>query len=146
MRMAEIMSSPVATVGPDESVGRALERMRIDGIHHLVVVDGKELIGVIGERDLSERQHAGERVGERVIPPPVVVGPRTTVREAANLLRGRLLGCLPIVENDKLVGVVTISDLLELLGRGAIQPSPTAKRWTLKHRGPRRKRQPRVGE
>ena len=69
----------------------------------------------------------------------VTVEPTTTVRQAANLMRGRYLGCLPVVDGGKLVGMVTTSDLLELLGRGAIAPSPRAERWTLKGRGPRKR-------
>ncbi len=49
----------------------------------------------------------------------VIVGnPEMTTKEAANLMRGHIIGCLPIVEGDELVGIVTISDLLELLGKG----------------------------
>ena len=44
--------------------------------------------------------------------------PDSTIREAANLLRGRTVGALPILEGERLVGIVTISDSLDLLGRG----------------------------
>ena len=140
MRLGEIMSSPVETCSPSETVGRARQLMRVEGIHHLVVVDGKEILGVLSENDLSG-DRSGELVRERLSPSALTATAETTVRDAANLLRGRNLGCLPIVDGKKLIGVVTISDLLELLGRGAIKPTPHAKRWTLKHRGPRRQKQ-----
>jgi acetoin utilization protein AcuB len=62
-----------------------------------------------------------------------------TVRQAANLLRGRTIGCLPVVEDGAILGIVTTIDLLELIGRGAERPVPKTRRWVLKDRGPRRK-------
>jgi CBS domain-containing protein len=66
----------------------------------------------------------------------VVTGtPDLTIREAANLLRGRTIGALPIFQSGRLVGLVTISDLLEVLGRGAERPVASSTRWTLRDRG-----------
>jgi acetoin utilization protein AcuB len=62
-----------------------------------------------------------------------------TVRKAANLLRGRSIGCLPVMEDGDLVGIVTTTDLLERIGRGVERPVSKGKRWILKGRGPRRK-------
>jgi len=62
-----------------------------------------------------------------------------TLRQAANLLRGRTIGCLPVVEGGELVGILTTTDLLELIGRGAEKPVAKGKRWVLKGRGPRRR-------
>ena len=59
-------------------------------------------------------------------------------RQAANLLRGRTIGCLPIVEDGKAVGIVTTTDLLELIGRGSERPVQRVDRWILRGRGPRR--------
>lgn len=140
MRLGEIMSSPAETVALGETVGGALERMRVAGVRHLVVVDGKEIAGVLSENDLSEEPR-DDRVRDHFVLTPVIATSHTSVRDAANLLRGHNLGCLPIVDGKKLIGVVTISDLLELLGRGALKPNPQGKRWTLKHRGPRRQKQ-----
>jgi CBS domain-containing protein len=58
-----------------------------------------------------------------------------TVRDAANLMRGRGFRCLPVMRKGRLVGIVTISDLLVLLGRGIDRPSPSGRR-NLHHRGP----------
>ena len=54
---------------------------------------------------------------------PVSVGPATTLRQAANLMRGHTIGCLLVVEKGKLVGLVTTTDLLDQLGRGATRPT-----------------------
>ena len=50
--------------------------------------------------------------------PAVTVEPTTTVRQAANVMRGRSIGCLVVVESGRAIGIVTVSDLLELVGRG----------------------------
>jgi acetoin utilization protein AcuB len=71
---------------------------------------------------------------------PVVAGhPEMTLRQAANRLRGRSIGCLPVMEDDELVGILTTTDLLEILGKGVERPAAKGTRWILKGRGPRRK-------
>ncbi len=67
----------------------------------------------------------------------VTVTADATIRQAANLMRGRGIGCLAIVADDKPVGIVTITDLLELIGRGVERPIERSKRWTLSRRGAR---------
>jgi acetoin utilization protein AcuB len=67
----------------------------------------------------------------------VVAAPQTSVREAANLMRGRRVNCLPVVDGRKLQGIVTAIDLLDLIGRGADRPVATSERYVLKNRGPR---------
>jgi acetoin utilization protein AcuB len=112
-------------------------------IHHIVVVDTDGKVeGIVSERDLGGRHGSSVRskltIGELMTSPVVTATPDTTVREAANLLRGRSIGCLPVVRRKRAIGMVTIADLLELIGRGAERPVPKSTRWTLKHRGPRR--------
>jgi CBS domain-containing protein len=140
MRLQDIMSAPIETIAAETSVGEARTRMKREGIHHLVISRGKRLIGVISARDLAASA-ATDPVGSLVTGKPVTATPRTTVREAANLLRGRNIGCLPVIdEPGEIVGMVTVSDLLELLGKGAERPTPQGTRWTLKARGPRKSR------
>jgi CBS domain-containing protein len=70
----------------------------------------------------------------------VTVPPATTLRKAANLMRGRSIGCLVVADRDRIVGIVTVADLLDLIGRGVERPVASARRWTLKHRTPHVKR------
>jgi CBS domain-containing protein len=137
MRLAETMSAPVEVIGVSALAAEARRLLRERGIHHVVVLDGRQVAGVVSSHDLDGEAGAGvANVMSRRV---VTASPRTTVREAANLLRGHAAGCLPIVERGRLVGIVTISDLLTLLGRGAARPTGKSTRWTLKSRGPRRK-------
>ncbi len=140
MHLREIMATPVETISPDERVDIARERMRRLRIHHLVVTDGRRILGVLSDRDLPRTvDGAAFRVEEMMSPSAVTASVKLTVRQAANLLRGRGIGCIPIVEGEKLVGIVTVSDLLSLLGRGLQRPVERGKRWTLRHRGPRKR-------
>jgi acetoin utilization protein AcuB len=92
-------------------------------------------LGVAGQRDFREKHVVSDLMNTHV----VTVGPEASVKQAANLMRGRTIGCLPVVEEgprNRLVGIVTVSDLLELLGRGIDRPAP-GKRVNLRTRGPR---------
>ena len=138
MRLREIMSEAPESITAATSVAEARARMRTAGIHHLVVLDGKSIAGVVSERDL--RGARGDAAVAEVMSTKIATAaPDTTVREAANLLRGRAIGSLPIVDHGRLVGIVTISDLLTLIGRGAEKPIAESVRWTLRRRGPRRR-------
>jgi acetoin utilization protein AcuB len=141
MRLREIMHTKVETVTPRESAAVAFERMRRAKIRHLVVQDGKKIVGVLSDRDVagmgSLRQV--ETVEDVMTSPAITCSPDLTLRQAANLLRGRTMGCLPILEDGKIVGIVTTTDLLEMIGAGAERPIPKTRRWVLKDRGPRRR-------
>jgi acetoin utilization protein AcuB len=141
MRLADLMETSVATVTPELPAEHAWQRMRQRRIHHLVVVDGSRVIGLLSDRDLGSVGGLGLRqnraVGDLMTRHVVTARPTTTVREAANLMRGRSIGCLPVIQKDRLVGIVTVSDLLMLIGRGAERGIAPSRRWTLKSRGAR---------
>jgi CBS domain-containing protein len=141
MRVQDVMTRRVETVSAEESAEKALQRMRVKQIHHFVVTLGRKVVGVVSSRDLealgSFRQV--QLVEEVMTSPAVTATPEMTLRQAANLLRGRIIGCLPVMEKGRLVGILTIADLLEMLGRGVDRPTAKDKRWVMKGRGPRRK-------
>ena len=134
MQLREIMKSPVEVVGPGSSVADARGRMARSGIHHFVVERGREVVGIVSERDLDGA--APDASVEEIMSSPVISAPASmTVRDAAKLLRGRSIGCLPVVERGRPVGIVTIADLLTLLGKGAIHIQPETGRPFLSRRG-----------
>jgi CBS domain-containing protein len=137
MRAQDVMTTEVATAQVDDPIVRAQETMAERRVHQLVVLDGKRVVGVISAHDAALR--SGACVRDVMTAAPVVVEPRTTVREAANRLRGRGIGSLPVVEDDRVVGIITVTDLLELIGRGVTKPIERSTAWTLKGRGHRRK-------
>ncbi len=142
IRLRDIMQKKVEGISAHDSVEAAWNRMRLLRIRHLVVLKDRRVVGVLSDRDVAGRgslRHV-EAVGD-VMSEPVVSGhPEMTLRQAANRMRGRSIGCLPVVEGDDLVGIVTTTDLLELLGRGLTRvPVKGRGRPTLATRGPRRK-------
>lgn len=135
------MTTSVRSIPPNLDTAAARHTMRSARVRHLVVIDEGRVIGVLSQRDLGgtrdESLPAGT-VQEVMRSHVVVAAPETTIREAANLLRGHNIGCLPVVEGKKLVGIVTTSDLLGLIGQGAEKPIERSAPWTLKGRTPRK--------
>lgn len=149
MRVQDVMTKNVQTVSPAMAADDAWNLMRESGIHHLVVTEGRRLAGIISERDIGGRHGALGRknhtVGDLMSEPVVTVEPQTPVRKAANLMRGRSIGCLVVGDARRAVGIITVADLLELIGRGANRPVGESTRWTIKHRAPHRPRQRAAG-
>jgi len=120
------MSVDVITIGPHESAAAARSTMRQHHVRHLVVVDDGRVVGIVSERDIgraAETSFGESTVQELMITDVVSAMPDTTLRQAANLMRGHKIGSLLVVENQKLVGVVTTTDVLDQLGRGATRPT-----------------------
>lgn len=136
MRLQEILNPDVVVIGPDETADSAWSRMRRKRIRHLVVTEGVRLVGVISDRDLGGVHGAASRRGrtvrELMTTSPAVAMPTTTLRQAANLMRGRLIGSLPVVESGRVVGIVTATDVLDELGRGATRPAVRAQRQSMR--------------
>lgn len=121
MRVREIMSAPVEIVAPDMRVGDAAGLMRALRVHHLIVKEMGTIVGVLSSSDLrSIAANGHERCVADIMSRHVAtIDQNETVRRAANLMRGRQVGALAVVDKGgQLRGIVTISDLLELLGKG----------------------------
>jgi acetoin utilization protein AcuB len=136
MRIGDIMREDVETISQQASVAEARDLMRRQEIRHLVVMNGRRVAGVLSARDLGRPGAIKGDIGiESVMSGPVITASRnTTVRRAANLLRGHRVGCLPVVEDGRPVGILTVSDVLDLLGKGATRPKPPGAGWQDKHR------------
>jgi CBS domain-containing protein len=138
------MTEGVQTISTATAAEDAWHLMRERRIHHLVVKRGSQVVGVLSERDVGGRRGAAVRqnrqVADLMTAPAVTVPSDTTVRKAANLMRGQSIGCLVVSDAGRVAGIVTVSDLLELVGRGSDRKAQTSKRWTLKHRAPHRHR------
>ncbi len=133
MLVRDIMTSPAVAVSADITLADAYRTMREKGIRHLPVVDGDRLVGVITDRDLRLATSAlvpspfpaGSPIATVMSSPPVTADPQDPVEDAARTMRERKIGCLPVVDDDRLVGIVTGLDLLHALMRmtGADKPS-----------------------
>ncbi|MGE0201885.1 MAG: CBS domain-containing protein [Candidatus Melainabacteria bacterium] len=143
MRLFDFMNTTVWTVTPDDDAETAWELMTQNDIHHLVVLDHQRVVGVITDTDLGgpngEDLRAGCLVADLMTKNPLTVPAATTAREAANLLRGRAIGCLPVVEEDALVGIITLTDMLALIGRGVEKALPETEKRPVSREHPGKK-------
>lgn len=149
MRVQDVMTREVQTISPMKPAEEAWEAMRTRRIHHLVVTDGSKIVGVLSDRDVGGRNGGTLRrnriVSELMTDRVVTVNPDATVRKAANLMRGRSIGCLVVAKASRPVGIVTVADLLMLIGRGTERPTAAAQRRIINHRAPHRKRNRSIG-
>jgi acetoin utilization protein AcuB len=109
------MSKNPVVIGPDDYLSLAREKMNSGGFRRLPVVKDGKLIAIVTDRDL--RQHAGflekTKVNAAMTETLVTVSPNDTVEKAAQLMLKHKIGGLPVVDEDKLVGIITTSDLLQ---------------------------------
>ncbi len=123
------MTKEPITVDPDDLLIRASHKMQAGGFRRLPVVSAGRLVGIVSERDLREHRGYFEhtKINGVMTENPVTVTPATTLEEAAQTLVERQIGGLPVVENGRLVGIITTSDILKafLDVMGASQGSST---------------------
>lgn len=121
VRVAELMRRKVETIAEDGSAEQALKRMRARRRRHLVVVRGDRVVGIVSDRDIAGLLAGSLRIDrtiDQVMSRGVAtIAPDAPVEAAASAMRRRKIGALPVVDEGKLVGIVTVSDLLDLVGR-----------------------------
>jgi CBS domain-containing protein len=123
----DLMSSELVTVEEHESLSIADRVMKLGRIRHMPVVSGPRLIGLLSQRDLlhnalsealggSTEENArvldAIRVADCMTKDPVTVSPETSLAEAAQVMLKYKYGCLPVVLNDELVGILTEADFV----------------------------------
>lgn len=124
--VGQFMSTDLFTVQPDDLIDLAASVMDWRHIRHVPVEDDKgQLVGLLSHRALlrllsqGRKTETNEPVAVRSImkEAPVTVTPDTHTLKAIEIMREHRVGCLPIVENGRLVGIVTAQDFLEISGR-----------------------------
>lgn len=107
----------IESISPDGSVALAVRRMNELGIGSLLVMDGDRLIGIFTERDVlvrvvgAARDPAQTVVSEVMTVQILTIEPDTTVEEAMRLMTERRCRHLPVLEDDQVVGLISIGDL-----------------------------------
>jgi CBS domain-containing protein len=132
LEVRDAMSADVKTVERNEALSIAQDVMQMERIRHLVVVDEDypgEVAGVLSQRDLFLGSlaralgygSAGARKVLETIPvkevmtlDPVTIGPGAPLGEAAALMMEKKIGCLPVLEEGRLVGILTEGDFVRL--------------------------------
>lgn len=130
MLVKERMKRDPVTVKKDDSFRYALKLIRKEGIRHLPVVENKRVVGIVTDRDLRQAAPSPattlevhelnfllERLKiEAIMTKKVItVGQETNLLEAARLLLTHKIGCLPVLDQDEIVGIITEGDMLRAL-------------------------------
>ena len=118
MLVARRMSRNPVAISPEASIQEAIELMKKHSIRHLPVVEGEvRLVGWITDTDLRGVLIASMieelTVGDVMIAAPVTVSSSDVLEKAALLITEHRIGGMPVLENGKLVGVITVVDILE---------------------------------
>jgi acetoin utilization protein AcuB len=151
MRVKNWMTRGAATIHSDALARGAADMMKTRRLRHLPVVDhGNRLVGIVTDRDLRQVTFgpALQRrlpnlseavktltVGEIMTRGVVTVRPSAEIREAARLMHERKIGALPVVDGDRIAGILTESDVLRAL-QSVLTEGVLAKphRWALAYR------------
>ena len=119
-----IMSTNLITVSPSATLAEARTLMHENRIHHLPVLDGDKLIGLISLtnvlaatdsflRDDGSRIHADEiGIADAMVTDVATVDVSASLRHAALFLEKHKIGCLPVMDNHELVGIITDTDFV----------------------------------
>jgi CBS domain-containing protein len=126
----DIMATEVTTLGRNDSLQLAKDIMTLGRVRHFPVIDDGIVVGVVSQRDLykaslgsvmkygEKAQRAfleGIAVKEVMSEPPITIAPHASVQAAARLMMEKKIGCLPVLEGARLVGLVTETDMLKLV-------------------------------
>jgi CBS domain-containing protein len=106
----DLMTTDVTSTNVDMPVEELTELMKKLEVRHMIVTnDEKEVVGVVSDRDLS---HRGKKIGDIMTRAPLTVCPDALMRPAMSQMLERHISSLPVVENGKLVGIITTTDLV----------------------------------
>ena len=115
MLVANRMTEQPVTVTPEDHLDQAKARMASGRFRRLPVLKDGVLVGIVTDRDL--REHTGHfnqvKINAVMSQKPIIVGPGATVEEVARILLKHQIGGLPVVEQNRLVGIITTSDVMK---------------------------------
>jgi len=126
--VSAVMSTKVVTVKSTEKVSKVLRMMVRNKIGSIILVEKGKPAGILTERDISTRTAKGQKVmgmivGKIMSKPLVTVTPSTQVWEAVEQMLRKDIRRLPVVEGDKLIGMVTERDVFRWVIKVAYEPN-----------------------
>jgi acetoin utilization protein AcuB len=135
MKVKDLMKTKVMTVSPDDRADKVFFMLNFEKIRHLPVVERDRVVGILSDRDLKKvlgslklrRTVAGK--GEMIVAIKsrtvrtimrrgvITTSPNASASEAAAIMANRKIGALPVVHKQKLVGIITTTDILRAFVR-----------------------------
>jgi acetoin utilization protein AcuB len=116
MKVRNWMITDVIVVSPKDTVESAIQIMQQHSIRHLPVVEDNRLVGLVTESSLRpylSPEKLKLPLREVMIINPITIDPEASIDEAARLIYKYKIGGLPVISQGKLVGIITITDILE---------------------------------
>ncbi len=132
VKVKDIMTEKLVTIEPDEPIIQAIKAMDEGGLRRLPVLKAGHLIGIITDRDIRKALNSPMvfhektyddyllreiRVGSCMTREPLTVSPQADIVDAAALMEQEKIGRLPVMNGNRLVGIITVSDLVDYLIR-----------------------------
>ena len=120
----EVMSKNMLTLDKSTSLQEAAERMKKLNVGCVIVTEDNDPIGIITERDFVTKIAAEGRplfteIKEVMSSPLITIDPEETIWEASELMKEKLIHKLPVKENDKIVGIITTTDIVKISSVGS---------------------------
>ena len=119
LELLDKQGGSVWSLNPEDSVYQALEMLAECNVGALMVMEGGKLVGIFSERDytrkiaLSGRSSKDTKVKDIMTSEVLVVGPKTRTHECMALMSQKKIRHLPVVDGDKVIGMVSIRDLMD---------------------------------
>ena len=133
MKVRDIMMAEVVTLKVEEELSLASDIMTLARIRHLPIVEGDRLVGIISQRDLfkaslasvvghdyqESRDHLKTvTLKDVMIKDVITIEPDSEIRTAGRIMLEKKIGCLPVIQDNTLVGMVTETDILQFYVSG----------------------------
>ena len=125
LKVSEFMSTDLFTVSPDDLVSFVVEMMNWKNLQYVPIEDTKgKLIGLVSMKDLMKHiikedheAYLNKSVSEIMIQDPTSINPESSIMQAIELMQKEKLGCLPVVKNGDLIGLITDMDFVRITTR-----------------------------
>ena len=129
-RVGDVMQRKIITISAGDTLSTVEDIMTLGRVRHMPVVRAGKLVGVVSQRDLLRASlscltEAGNRHGRAFLQgveiarvmssPAIAIDPEAAVEDAARVMADEKIGCLPVVDSDTLVGMVTETDVLRFV-------------------------------
>lgn len=115
LRLKDIMSKEIACVNSNDSIEKAAQLMKQYNVGSIPICSQNKVIGIVTDRDIALRSVANgqynQSVGDIMTQNPVTGTPDMDVHEAARIMGEKQIRRLPVVENNSLVGIVSLGDI-----------------------------------
>ena len=120
----QVMSKNVLTAEKSTSLQDAAQEMNKRNVGCVIITEKSKPIGIITERDFVTKVAAEGRplfteISEVMSSPLITIDPEETIWEASEIMKEKLIHKLPVIENDRIIGVITTSDIVRISSMGS---------------------------